>query len=560
MSEPTHGSTPDAKPEHSPDATQPVPSHSTEAIPTSSYSYPRASGQPVEPGSPAGAPAEDVPHGVALADEPADAAPPGRGGRRTGLLIGGIAAALVLGGGAVFAAQQLSGSGAQPAEVLPSDAYAYLRLDIDPSAGQKVAAVRFLNKLPEIRAFESGDARKQLWELATRDSSNDCIAKFDYDKDIAPWLGDRAGVAVRPGGTEDLPNVAVALQVTDDAQAKDTLTRLFACDQGDAADLRMKDGYALITPGGKGDETVAALSKGTLADNATFQADMAALGEQGVLSAWADAVPAFKDLEAMSGESLSTAAMPADFKGRYAAALRFDPGYVELAGILRGAGQSAPPAGNGADLAALPDDTMAALHVSGADQMLDQAWPELEKTIQDLAGASGEDDPIAMIEQQLGLTLPDDLKVVLGRSFTLAMPDQDLSADAPVVGGKIVSSDAQRADEVLGSLEQAAMGTTDMLTRKVDGDTLYLATTPDYVAKLQAGGKLGETDGFKAAVGDVSKANTAFYIHLDKLEKQYLGEMEGTERDVVEAMKAIGMTATSTGKGEGSFSLRLVGN
>lgn len=559
MPEPTHGSTPDAQPEPTPDATQPVPSQGTEAIPTSSYAYPRASEQPVEPDAAAGSPTEGDSHGVSLADEPAGAAPEGKGGKRTGLLIGGIAAALVLGGGAVFAAQQLSGGGAQPAEVLPSDAYAYLRLDIDPSAGQKVAAVRFLNKLPEIKAFESGDARKHLWELATKDSSDDCIAKLDYDKDIAPWLGDRAGVAVRPGGTEDLPNVAVALQVTDDAQAKDALTKLFACDQGQPTDLRMKDGYALITPGGKGDETVAALSKGTLADNTTFQADMAALGEQGVLSAWADLVPALKDVEAMSGESVSTAAMPADFKGRYAAALRFDPGYVELAGILRGAGQNAAPAGNGTALAALPDDTMAAMHVSGADQMLDQAWPGLEKTIQDLAGASGEDDPIAMIEQQLGVTLPDDLKVVLGKSLTLAMPDQDLSADAPVVGGKIISSDAQRADEVLGTVEDA-MGATGMLTRKVDGDTLYLATTPDYVAKLQAGGKLGETDGFKAAVVDASSANMALYVDLDKLEKQYLGEMEGTERDVVEAMRAVGMTATSTGKGEGSFSLRLVGN
>ena len=147
-------------------------------------------------------------------------------GRRTGLVVGGVVAALVLGGGAVFAAQKLSGGGAQPADVLPSDAYAYLRLDIDPSAGQKIAAVRFLGKLPQVKdTLETGDPRKKLWELASKDASTTASAKFDYDADIAPWLGDRVGAALRPGGTEDTPNVAVALQVTDEAAAKDTLDR-----------------------------------------------------------------------------------------------------------------------------------------------------------------------------------------------------------------------------------------------------------------------------------------------------------------------------------------------
>ena len=62
-------------------------------------------------------------------------------------------------------------------------------------------------------------------------------------------------------------------------------------------------------------------------------------------------------------------------------------------------------------------------------------------------------DPIGQIEQQLDVKLPDDLKVLLGRSFTVAMPDQDLkSRRRPTIGAKVVSSDAKRADELVGRL------------------------------------------------------------------------------------------------------------
>ena len=143
--------------------------------------------QPYTYPTPAGAP-ETLPGEVGLSDDPQ---PPASGGRkRTGLLVGGVVTALVLGGAGAFAFQTLSGGGSQPADVLPGDAYAYLRLDIDPSAGQKIAAVRFLGKLPQVKdTLGSDDPRKRLWELASKDASSDCVAKFSYDNDIARVTG-----------------------------------------------------------------------------------------------------------------------------------------------------------------------------------------------------------------------------------------------------------------------------------------------------------------------------------------------------------------------------------
>lgn len=504
--------------------------------------------------------AETVPGEVTLTDDPQ---PPTSGGRRrTGLIVGGVVTALVLGGAGAFAFQTLSGGGSQPADVLPGDAYAYFRLDIDPSAGQKIAAVRFLGKLPQVKdTLGADDPRKQLWHLASKDASNDCVAKFSYDTDIAPWLGDRVGAAIRPGGTADAPNVAIAIQVKDESAAKDTLTRLFACDKGGSdTELRMKDGYAIVTPRGVGDATLAAATKGTLAQNADFTSDMAALGEQGILSAWFDMGTGLKEIQKFSGTTGMDATALASAKGRFATAVRFDADYVEMAGVVRGADATKSVKGDGSEVASLPANTMAAVNVSGADQMLDSAWPQLKKQIESLAAADGESDPIGMVEKQLGITLPDDLKVLLGRSFTLAMPEQDLKSDVPVLGAKVVSSDAKRADELVGRLMESAGVGNDVLTHKVEGDKVFVATTPDYADDLKAGGKLGDSDTFKVAVGDVSNATATLFVDLDKVDAMVKGDVHGEAKSFLESMRAVGFTATNTGNGEGSFTLRVLGD
>ncbi len=562
---PTAPPTPPPSPHHAPgqptdsSATQSIPNHETQAMP-SGYQYPQA--PPPAAGTPeATGPSSAV--GVALADEAPAKASSRRGGKRTGLLVGGLAVALVLGGGAVFAAQKLSGGGAQPADVLPGDAYLYFRLDVDPAAGQKISAVRFLDKLPQVKDnLGSGDPRQKLWDLVVKDDTKNCISKLTYDGDIAPWLGDRVGVALRPGGTADDPNIALAVQVKDEGKAQDVLGRMFACGGSDKTDVRMKDGYAIITPKGKGDATINAVNAGTLAANASFSGDMSALGEQGVMSMWFDAGAGIPEVQKLSQKAAGLSTAGADVKGRVAAAVRFDPGYVELAGVSRGFKQAAGVSavkGDGTQLANLPDDTVAALHLAGTDQVVDQAWPTLKKQIDSAASGSGQGDVIGQLESQLDVKLPDDLKVLLGKSMTIALPDQQFGQVEPVVGAKIVSSDAARADQLVGKVEDA-VDASGFLTRKVDGDRLVLATTPDYLSKLESGGKLGDSDAFKAAVSDPSSSVFSMYVDLDKLEKQYLSDVPADARPAVEALRAVGLSTSVTGAGEGSFSFRVVGN
>lgn len=545
MTQPTDGVPAEDQPG---DATRPLPQDQTAAIP-SAYAYPTP--------PPAAGPAS-APEGTPLTDEPAPRSP-----RRTGLLIGAVAAVAALGTGGVLAYNALSGGGDQPAAVLPADAYYYMRFDIDPSAGQKLAAVRFLSKIPEIKDLGTDDPRKTLWELATKDADDECLAKFEYDRDIAPWLGQRAGLALRPGGTADAPNAAFALQVTDEAKAGETLPKLLACSEEDPAELRMQDGYALITQVGKGDDLVAAVEQGSLADEAVFAEDMAALGEQGVVSFWGDLSPLLKDATNMAPDAAADAGFGAeDVKGRFAAALRFDPSFVELAGIGRGIeapGAASPVAGDSSALGDLPTDTMAAFHVANGDQLLGAAWPQLKKQLDELGADQGQGDLLAMLEAQLGISLPDDLQAILGSSFTFAMPGgQNFDQDLPNLGARIVSKDAERAEEVLTQIEDIAG--SSFLVKKRDGDRLHVATWSGYTDQLRNGGDLGQSEAFTTALGDLSTSVVAVYLDLDQLEKYYLEEADGEARAALEAMRSVGYKASTTGPGEASFTLRVVGN
>src|SRR3954447_4720762 len=71
--------------------------------------------------------------------------------RKLGASIAAIAtvlAVVVVGGGVTVAYRQLSGGGPQPDKYAPASTFAFAKVDLDPSAGQKIAAYRFAHKFP----------------------------------------------------------------------------------------------------------------------------------------------------------------------------------------------------------------------------------------------------------------------------------------------------------------------------------------------------------------------------------------------------------------------------
>ena len=145
-----------------------------------------------------------------------------------------LAVVLVAVGG--FAAWQFfSEGGPRPAEVLPDSTFALVTVDLDPSGGQKIEAIQTLRKFPSWKkriGTAEDDVIKVIVEKALEGSP---CKSFDYDNDVRPWIGSRAGL----GGVllgDDKPAPVLALQVKDADKAETGFAELTKCAEVDDED------------------------------------------------------------------------------------------------------------------------------------------------------------------------------------------------------------------------------------------------------------------------------------------------------------------------------------
>lgn len=475
------------------------------------------------------------------------------------LAAAGVVAAIALGGGA-FAYTKLASTGSQPDTVIPASAVGFARIDLDPSAGQKVAAVRFLDKIPAVKkAQESGgDPRESLWKAITKDDKD--LSGVDYTTDIKPWLGSRAAVAMlAQANAKGEPVAMVALAVTDEGRARESLASLLSRKRANTVDVSVRSGYAIFTEKSATSIVMSEIDKGSIASNPTYQLDVKALGDIGVASAWFDvgamkAAAWFDKLaKNSSGTSVSSTAMD-QLQGRVLSAVRFDANYLEVAGVSRGGlSKAIPPPGG--EIATLPADTVGAVSIAGLDELIKDNWAALSSAI----GPK----QIAQAESQYGIALPDDLALMLGRSLTISFPDQDWSmfSKNPKMGMKVVTTDGNRAQSLIDKTIEEQGGSGGMFNSRKD-NTLFFATDQDYLDSLSQGGALGSSESFKLAVADAGSAQTAFFVDIDKIEENYLENISSSNeyKDALAAIRAVGFSIKTTGPGDGAFSLRVVAN
>ena len=244
---------------------------------------------------PAGSPPSEPPTGGPveyLDSRGGDGTPPSSsgGGRRTTV----IAVAALVGaaavGGAAWAAWSFFSTGAQPAEALPDSTLGYVSVDLDPSGGQKIEALRTLKQFPafedEIGLDTDDDIRE--WIFDKIQGETDC-AGLDYDDDIEPWLGDRFAVAAVDTG-DDQPTPVFVIQVSDADGADEGLGKLRECGGGGPDDVAWSiDGdWALL---GESQTIVDGIAKDAadspLAADDDFQQWTGAAGDGGIMSMYA---------------------------------------------------------------------------------------------------------------------------------------------------------------------------------------------------------------------------------------------------------------------------------
>lgn len=511
------------------------------------------------PFEPAASQAEPSPFGqvgapAATAGDPAPSRRQGRG--RTIALVGGILAIVAVGAGGALAFQQVDGGGAQPESVMPATTMAFAKVDLDPSAGQKLDAIRFLRKFPDARGevTEDSDLREVIF---TRIQKEGELKGVDYAKDIEPWLGQRMAVGVVPGATEDTePTIVVALAVTDEDKAKASLP-----DLAKSADVQCQilEEFALCADGtDKLAAVTAAVGKGTLADSATFSKDMADLGEDGVASAWVDAAQVTKaskslDLDLGSMVPGLTGGPVSSQTGRTAIALRFDGPHLELAGHSNGASVKFAGSRKGTGLGDLPDSTLAAISVANAGEQLRAGWPEIEKTLKGFVDEEGYADALDSVESELGISVPDDLYAALGSQFTMVFGgmgegQSELRVAAVTDGDKAV---LQKLADAAGQ----TMGAGGLTLKPADGKSV-LSLSEGYADELATGSGLGATDRFKDAVGSDDDARVAGFVDIAGLATEFKDEMDDEEITNLAGLSALGFTVSGEGN-SADFSLRL---
>jgi hypothetical protein len=467
-------------------------------------------------------------------------------------IVAALAMVIVVAGGGIFAYGKLGGGGKQPSDVLPGTAVGYARVDLNPSAGQKVNAVRFLMKFPSVKdnlglTGEQDDLRQKLFDQIKK-SAGDDLADVDFEKDVKPWLGDRAGfAALPPAEGKKQPVPVVAVQIKDEDAANKGMDKLLAKEDKKPG-RAFSNGYMILGDDqATVDAAVATAKDNPLTKNAKFKADMDKLGEQGFVSGWADV----KAIASMSGK-VDSNQLAGLGDATAAVALRFDPSYVELKAVGHGDSNVKVNSADAADLVSkLPDSTAGALAISGGDTIIDTAWKQVQK-----AGGENIQPMIDRIAEQTGLKLPDDLKTLAGKNIAAAI-DKD-TENGPKVAIRM-QTDPAKAEPVLQKLVQLMnhgedSGRIPVKTAK-SGDTLVAATSQDYADEVLKGGNLGSTDGFKQALPDTKGAMMIGYV--DFAAASAFSDEIGDSKDLA-ALKSAGFVTRSTGDGEAEFTMRVV--
>lgn len=471
-----------------------------------------------------------------------------------------VAAALLIagvGGGSTAsyaAVRALDGGGTQPEDALPASSVAVAKIDTDPAFGQKRAIFQLSRKFPKSGAKTEASLKDDLLRSLFADSDVDF--DLDYDRDIKPWVGQRAAIAVVPDANKRTGfTVVAAIQHRDTTKTRIALRRIVAAQSkqpgGQDFFFTFKKGYVLVSASQAEVDSYAASAQ-SLSDVAGYRESIAALGGDQIATAWVNvratylATPKAARKQNPLFASLKT--MPT---GYVVVGLHAASSYIEVLGKSVGTNADTNRAmygGLGTSVGAnllgsYPADTWAGVDAVG-----------LGDAVVDYYNASGlaKDRQVMAGAKQLGLTLPRDLKTLLGAETAVGVMGG--GADIDVVG-RILSStptlSAGLATTVVSNIARSRQQLSGLVRPSADG--YYVGSSKAAVLKTAtAKAKLGDTVSFKRALPEASTSGFSIYVNIQ-------GALRATDADDEELrdaryLDAFGFTANPA---TSSFRLRL---
>jgi len=463
----------------------------------------------------------------------------------------GLMVAAVLGAG-TWAATSLIGGGAQPSQALPATSFAYVAVDLDPSAGQKIEAFRTLRAFPGLRdrlGLDDGDdLRRSLFDAFAEDTG----CRLSFDRDVDPWLGERAAFAGVLIDGEPVP--AVAVQVDDGSAAREGAQRLLDCaEDGAGADevgYALGDDYLVISDSGAhASQVVGAARAEPLAEAPGFRRWTEETGDAGVVSfyiapeaatvardAMGDAVAGTKDLDAFEG---------------LAGTVRFGGGGLELAVAGGGIPGASGGAHVGEEVGRLPADTALAAGVG--------LPTDFAQRFADRLGAMGDaEDLIAEAETVTGLDLPEDLQALFGQAVVVSVGGDAPAALSALRGPEdvpaavTVTGDPDDVADVLAKIrERSGLGPSDLgLVERRAEDRITFATRADYARQVLdgTGPTLADDATFAQVVPAADRATGVLFLRPGDRWRSVLFGSAGEAADNVGAVRAVGGSAWSEGE------------
>ena len=474
-------------------------------------------------------------------------------------------------------------AGTQPEDVLPANAIAFAKVNLNPSVMQKVALFRLASKFPKLKVTEKAPIKESMSSLFTEPTS-----KFgpglDFKKDVEPWLGSQIGVGVFPDLNGDKePEVGAAIAVTDEKAAKVALDKAIA-HMNRAALLAKKtalvgeevagkagkpapvkptatggyaftNGYVILSDTTAHATALAKAGKAGSLAKSRYAGDVNKLGPDQIGVMWADMAAVYKavpaDQMAALGslkEAMKGVGDPTKASGRIVMGLRADASFLEVTGkVIDFKGVAPVKARTGTALiSTFPTEAWGAVTMTGLGKQVGALYTAFTAKGDTLGMKSG--------LAQVGISSAKQIEMLLGAETGVMVSGTDLETSQMEFAVRTRGSDADAALGIVRSALGAFPSGGMLQAAKVTGpDGIVVGYGPGLTAAIsnRSGSKLGGTEAFKQVMPDADKAHFAAYVDLAKVLS--MSKIKSQDAAALKPLKALGMTATDGS----SFRLRV---
>jgi hypothetical protein len=380
---------------------------------------------------------------------------------------------------------------------------------------------------------------------------------LNYKADVAPWLGDRAGVGVFPDIDKDKkPEVGVALAFTDEGAAKVALDKAIAnmAKKDTKVGYAVGDGYLIVSDTTSHAAALVKAGKAHALAGTNYTEDVKKLGADQIAVAWVDVAAAVKavptDKLPEATKKMIEQAGGSKATGRVVEGLHADPTFLELTarGIDVKGAKGVVDAGPGASSALIesfPSDVLGAMSVSGLGKSLGALYTSIP--------ATGDSAAIKSTLRELGIDSAKKVETLLGSETGIMMGGNDAQPQVAI------RTSGSNPDEALALATGALSGVPipqGLDIRKIAGPPgIFVGmksttgTASDLTASTfsKSASKLGSSDVFRKVIPAGEKAKFVAYFNLTKI-VPLVAKMSGSSSDAdvatLKPLSALGMSVT----------------